>query len=353
MIIDHWPTLTCNRDRFYKTHLKGPTAMSAPSLPSDVEQLPTCCSSSLPPDVDLDQSQEQMCCQDSDAETLPESVADSMDQVPSDIDMDMEDFPSPRVAMPTTAKVPPPEEIRQWLQGKATEAAANLTGPLGLELYRPPRVLKAWAARGGTLSIVLMTLGFLSFDILTGWNFDLAELRTLSFQILHALPVAFLYLSPPCTMFSSLQTMWNKHRMSQAVWDRRWQQAVEWVEHCMQAIRIQVAKGQRFMFEHPSRATSWKLPCVEEVKNLPGVSLVSFDMCAFGMTSPMLEPIKKRTVIMTNDPRLCDLLKNRQCTRDHVHRRIEGSQLGHRLSRWCQVYPPALCDVLASCLDVG
>lgn len=148
-------------------------------------------------------------------------------------------------------------------------------------------------------------------------------------------------------------TMWNKHRMSQAVWDRRWQQAVDWVEHCMRAIRIQVAKGQRFMFEHPARATSWKLPCVEEIRNLPNVFCVSFDMCAFGMTSPMLEPIKKRTIIMTNDSRLCNLLKPRQCTRDHVHRRIEGSQLGHRLSRWCQIYPPALCDVLASCLDEG
>lgn len=326
-------------------------SMSGPSLPSDVELSSSCCS--LPPEID--ESQELLMddrqVSDSDAETLPESVTDSIDELPpvpsAESDIDMEDCPSPRAALTTKAKVPSPEEIRQWLRTGTSKAAANLT--LGLELYSPPRVLTARAARSCALSVV-MTLGFLSLDILTGWNFDLPELKDLSCQILQGITVAFLYLSPPCTMLSSLQTMWNKHRMSQAVWDRRWQQAVDWVDYCMRAIRIQVAKGQRFMFEHPARATSWKLPCVEEIKNLPNVRCISFDMCAFGMTSPMLEPIKKRTIIMTNDRRLCGLLKNRQCTRDHVHRRIEGSQLGHRLSRWCQVYPPALCDVLASCL---
>lgn len=267
---------------------------------------------------------------DSDAGTLPESVTDSMDELPpvpsAESDIDMEDSPSPRAALTTKAKVPSPEEIRQWLRTGTSKAAANLT--LGLELYSPPRVLTARAARGCALSV--MTLGFLSLDILTGWNFDLPELTDLSCQILQGITVAFLYLSPPCTMFSSLQTMWNKHRMSQAVWDRRWQQAVDWVEHCMRAIRIQVAKGQRFMFEHPARATSWKLPCVEEIKNLPNVRCISFDMCAFGMTSPMLEPIKKRTIIMTKKSALWLAQKpavhKRSCASTH-RRKPAGSSL--------------------------
>ena len=197
------------------------SSMSGPSLPSDVEQLPSSCCS-LPPDVDENQELMDLDLNrqvsDSDAETLPESVTDSMDElpVPSEADVDMGDSPSPRAL----AKVPSPEEIRQWIRrGIDKAAAANLT--LGLELYSPPRVLTACAARGSALSVCL-TLGFLSFDILTGWNFDNPD---------QVLTVAFLYLSPPCTMFSSLQTMWNKHRMSQAVWDRRWQQAVDWVEH--------------------------------------------------------------------------------------------------------------------------
>ena len=70
--------------------------------------------------------------------------------------------------------------------------------------FGPPRVLTACAARGSALSVCL-TLGFLSFDILTGWNFDNPDLKDLSCQILQVLTVAFLYLSPPCTMFSSLQ----------------------------------------------------------------------------------------------------------------------------------------------------
>ena len=105
------------------------------------------------------------------------------------------------------------------------------------------------------------------------------------------------------------------------------------------------------MFEHPQRATSWALAIVQEIKNLPGVLCVSFDMCQVGMCSPMKEPIKKRTVIMTNDRWLARQLQTKQCPRDHVHRRIEGSQKGYSLSKWCQVYPPALCEILTAALQ--
>ena len=105
--------------------------MSGPSLPSDVEQLPSSCCS-LPPDVDENQELMDLDLNrqvsDSDAETLPESVTDSMDElpVPSESDVDMEDSPSLRAL----AKVPSPEEIRQWIRRGIDKAAANLT--LGL-----------------------------------------------------------------------------------------------------------------------------------------------------------------------------------------------------------------------------
>ena len=72
-------------------------SMSGPSLPSDVELSSSCCS--LPPEID--ESQELLMddrqVSDSDAETLPESVTDSIDELPpvpsAESDIDMEDCP--------------------------------------------------------------------------------------------------------------------------------------------------------------------------------------------------------------------------------------------------------------------
>ena len=102
------------------------------------------------------------------------------------------------------------------------------------------------------------------------------------------------------------------------------------------------------MFEHPQKASSWKLRCVEEVRCLAGVLAVDFDMCAVGMVSPLGQPIRKRTRILTNCRSLVDILRCKQCPRDHTHRQIKGQELGQSLGKWCQVYPEPLCEILAS-----
>lgn len=272
------------------------------------------------------------------------SVPDSL-RSEDDVDMDTGPGPVPSLSVPLSLKVPSPLEVTGWLQS----GKARLAKPFAVELYSPPRVLKASAIASSWL--LTQILGFFCFDLLTGWNFDQVPLKDLSLQIMQLCTVQYLYCSPPCTMFSALMRLWNQHRMSAEVWNRRWQQSVAWLEHCMAAIRIQHLKGQKWMFEHPQRATSWALAIVQEIKNLPGVLCVSFDMCQVGMCSPMKEPIKKRTVIMTNDRWLARQLQTKQCPRDHVHRRIEGSQKGYSLSKWCQVYPPALCEILAAALQ--
>ena len=303
--------------------------MSEPSLPSDVES--EGCSLEVVSDLDMS--------------ALDAMSSDDL-ELPPDVESDEgDDVPSPRVALTNGTQVPSPNLVQQWLANGCPHGNTIL----GMELYSPPRVL-AVSSRA-CASVATMRLGFFCFDLLTGWNFDIDELKTLSLQVLTTISVAFLYLSPPCTMFSSLQTLWNRHRMPQEVWDRRWKQSVAWVEHAMAAIRIQLQKGLRFMFEHPSRASSWRLHCVQDIMSRPDVFCISFDMCAFKMRSPLGQLVKKRTVIMTNDAVLATLLRSRQCTKDHEHRRIEGSEMCHSMSRWCQVYPPELCEVLASRID--
>lgn len=88
-------------------------------------------------------------------------------------------------------------------------------------------------------------------------------------------------LSPPCTMYSHLQSL-NKKRGS-TEWELQKRKAGELLKFSMDVAKVQVASGRYFMFEHPMRATSWSETCVQEVATLPGVGAVGLDMRAFGL----------------------------------------------------------------------
>ena len=105
------------------------------------------------------------------------------------------------------------------------------------------------------------------------------------------------------------------------------------------------------MYEHPWRASSWKLQSVKKVQRHPKVYSVTFDMCQVGMLSPAGMPVKKRTTIMTNHAGLAEQLQARQCPGDHTHRPIEGSERGYSMSRWCQTYPAPLVEILAAAMS--
>ena len=155
--------------------------------------------------------------------------------------------------------------------------------------------------------------GSMSIDLETGWDFRLPSMRTLSMQLLSILQIHFLIMSPPCTVFSELQRLWNIKRISQCEWAKKWDEGMLFLDHCMQCTKIQINNGNFFAFEHPSRASSWKCDTVQEVRNLPGVLVQDFDQCMLGLTSPVLNmPMRKRTRVMTNSP---VLLGNKFCMR--------------------------------------
>jgi hypothetical protein len=83
------------------------------------------------------------------------------------------------------------------------------------EFYSPPRVLPATKRLG--LS------GVLSLDILTGWDFSLPSVRTTANLILNRLLVFIVLLSPPCTVFSDLQRLFNIKRVSIETWRKKYE----------------------------------------------------------------------------------------------------------------------------------
>ena len=57
------------------------------------------------------------------------------------------------------------------------------------------------------------------------------------------------------------------------------------------------------------------------------------------------KPIKKR-IIMTNTLELVAALRGKCCDGSHLHTVCAGSERGVKLSTWCQVYPPQLCNAI-------
>ena len=75
-------------------------------------------------------------------------------------------------------------------------------------------------------------------------------------------------------MFSRLQAL-NIHVHGPA-WEAKFledkEKAIQHVRFCIKLFKMQMAAGNYFLFEHPAYGDTWKLPEMEELRSLPGVS---------------------------------------------------------------------------------
>ena len=97
----------------------------------------------------------------------------------------------------------------------------------------------------------------------------------------------FLTGAPPCTVFSAMQNINQRHNVGEA-WDEKYQQALTHLEYAVQLYWEQASRGRFFIHEHPATASSWALPLIKELERHPGVQVVTGDMCRWGMTLKLL-----------------------------------------------------------------
>ena len=76
--------------------------------------------------------------------------------------------------------------------------------------------------------------------------------------------------SPECTMFSALQSLSSWTTDTQ----KRWVEGKVHFAFCMQLNKQQVQAGRLLLHEHPSGASSWKLPEVKALMRMNGVRTV-------------------------------------------------------------------------------
>jgi len=192
----------------------------------------------------------------------------------------------------------------------------------------------------------------LSVDILTGYDLLLEEKRGEIKQYFATHLPRTSMLSPPCTMFSQLMNV-NWKKMNPAEIRRRWSEALILWNFALQLAWFQLQHMGIFVLEHPTGASSWRLPETVALLNQPGVFLVSFHQCRFGLKAPISgQPIRKSTRLLTNSKLIKHRFDRKFCQCSTPHRTIEGSEGPYKLSKYCEVYPPELCEELAKALAI-
>ena len=218
--------------------------------------------------------------------------------------------------------------------------------PCYLDGTQPVDVLEVF---GRTVSAIASRRGLSScpFDLKVGKDLSQLEMRSEVFRTIEQRRPKLLVTSPPCTMYSKLQRLWNVKKMSPEEYNRRKAIADEYLQFAHTCNKVQHTAGRSFAHEHPAGASSWKEDSTRAVVTLPGTYNALFDQCQFGLTSPRGTPLKKKTRILCNNAQLFNALHGCNCRRgSHTHTRIMGSEDGHRLSTWSENYPPALCNAL-------
>ena len=146
--------------------------------------------------------------------------------------------------------------------------------------------------------------------------------------------------APPCTVFSPMQNINQKHPIGEA-WEKKKQDGMDLLLFATQCYWDQIERGMFFLHEHPATASSWGLNALQELEAYPGVHVVTADMCRWGMRvrdeipedqgQPYL--VKKPTKWMTNCKPLAELLSLR-CDGTHSHVRLEGGTLTRRAASY-------------------
>jgi len=129
------------------------------------------------------------------------------------------------------------------------------------EVFSPPRVSPYCRDRG--LSAPR------SVDLETGWDLLNPDHQTsLMGDIKHHQPM-FIFLSPPCTMFSQLMFC-NWDRMKVETREARLHKAVMLLDVAMWIAEEQMLGGRYFALEHPAFASSWSRPNVQNSEQCTG-----------------------------------------------------------------------------------
>ena len=88
--------------------------------------------------------------------------------------------------------------------------------------------------------------------------------------------------SPMCRAFSTWQHLNRAKSNDKAAMDAAYEAAKVHISFVVSLYRDQIEGNRYFLHEHPAGASSWRLPVVEELLQVPGVQRINGDQCQYG-----------------------------------------------------------------------
>ncbi len=183
-----------------------------------------------------------------------------------------------------------------------------------------------------------------AFDLTLGDNLLTREGRNDVRHYLKTNKPGLTVISPPCTLYTVLQNLNQKHldnpeKLKEYL--RRVTEARVLMRFGIEICELVAGYGGSFLFEQPQTSRAWKEPFVvrltEELQNF----VVTCDQCMFDLRSVEGQLHKKPTKWLTNNEHIAQALQVR-CDHKHQHVPVLGSGPGGSRSSRAQEYPPLL-----------
>ena len=218
----------------------------------------------------------------------------------------------------------------QWIEEQILEAEREMQSEtqkarapqkqrrkLIFEVYAGAGRLSKWAEKFGA---EVMTFGSSN-----GWDFSRAAHRKQLVRLVEDLEPDEIFMSPKCTLWSSMQNINVRSEEDAAELEeaRQFDHEIH-LKFCRKLYWMQVRRGDHAHLEHPQTSLAWSTPALCK---LPG-HRTTFDQCEYGavMSGPDGElPIRKPTSIQTTKRAMC-LRMSKRCSGQHQHQRLEGGQ---------------------------
>jgi hypothetical protein len=170
-------------------------------------------------------------------------------------------------------------------------------------VFSPPRFAQQTATKGQTC---------LSADLVTGWDFRKPSHRENMKKLIKETAPELLALCPPCTWAGGWFNL-NQIYMSPEEVAEKQRLTMLFINFCCELMEIQLASGNRVVFEHPKGSIAWKLPRVQKL--LQRMHVVECDMCRYQLRIPKGQPIQKSTKLLVSHANMESL--GRKCPGQH------------------------------------
>ena len=150
-------------------------------------------------------------------------------------------------------------------------------------------VKQFWEVYAGqsNLSKAMSNLGYeiTTFDLNSGWNFEKAHHRREFFRLLRKVCPDFVWLAPPCTIWSPLQNLTPRpeEQLHALQCERDYQEHIH-LKFTGRVFQEQSDENRDAGVEQPHRALSWKTPTFEKTTSQGHMARV--DQCAYGAVLP-------------------------------------------------------------------